>query len=114
MMIINTLAAAIAQYASGLYDRQAYHRSALTGHAWVLKLLTGHPFHIQCELGVRHHVFHDLITKLQELGHGDSHEVTLQEQLSIFLYSCVTSLSIQHVGEKFQQANDTISSMSDP
>jgi hypothetical protein len=47
MMIINMLAAAIAQYASGLYDRQAYHTSALTGHAWVLKLLTGHPDCIQ-------------------------------------------------------------------
>src|ERR1700733_8065167 len=101
MVIITTLAAAITHYASGLYDKQAYHTSALTGHAWVLKLLTGHPDRIRCELGVRHHVFHLLINKLQELGHSNSRYVTLEEQLAIFLYTCVTGLSTHHVDEKF-------------
>lgn len=109
MTIITTLAAAITHYASGLYDKQSYHTSALTGHAWVLELLTGHPDRIRCELGVRHHVFHLLLDKLRELGHTDSRHVTLEEQLSIFLYSCVTGLSTRHVGERFQRANDTIS-----
>ena len=35
-------------------------------------------------------------------------EVTLEEQLSIFLYTCVTGLMVQHVGERFQQVNNTI------
>lgn len=87
----------------------AYHTLALTGHAWVLELLTGHPDRIQCELGVRHHVFHLLIDKLRELGHSDSRYVTLEEQLAIFLYSCVTGLSTHHVGERFQRTTDTIS-----
>ena len=35
--------------------------------------------------------------------------VMLEEQLSIFLYICVTGLLCSHVGEHFQQSNDTIS-----
>ena len=107
-ILITCLAGAIIQYSSGLYDRQDYHTSALSGHAWVLELLTGHPEHIWHELGVQKHVFDKLIIILQELGHGNSQEVTLEEQLSIFLYTCVTGLLTRHVGERFQWANSTI------
>ena len=105
---MNTLATAIVHYSSSLYNKQEYHTSALTGHAWVLELLTGHPDRIRCELGVRHHVFDQLITTLREQGCQDSREVTLEEQLSIFLYTCVTGLTVRHVGERFQRANNTI------
>ena len=43
------------------------------------------------------------------MGYQDSHVVTLHEQLAIFLYTCVTGLTIRHVGEQFQHANVTIS-----
>jgi hypothetical protein len=33
----------------------------------------------------------------------------LEEQLAIFLYACVTGLSVRHLGEHFQRSNDTIS-----
>jgi hypothetical protein len=33
----------------------------------------------------------------------------LEEQLAIFLYACVTGLSVRHLGERFQRSNDTIS-----
>jgi hypothetical protein len=108
-LLVNSLQEAITNYSRGLYDKRAYHTSALTGHAWVLELLTGHPSRIQCELGVRHHVFEKLIEKLREMGHSDSRNVTLEEQLAIFLYTCVTGLTIRHVGERFQRANGTIS-----
>ena len=36
-------------------------------------------------------------------------KVTLEEQLTIFLYTCVTGLSVRHVGERFQWSNGTIS-----
>jgi hypothetical protein len=36
--------------------RYPYHTSILTGEGWVLELLTGHPWQIQTELGVSHHV----------------------------------------------------------
>ncbi|KIM62568.1 hypothetical protein SCLCIDRAFT_119232, partial [Scleroderma citrinum Foug A] len=38
-----------------------------------------------------------------------SSQVSLEEQLSIFLYICVTGLLIRHVGECFQRSNDMIS-----
>jgi len=90
-------------------DPELYHTSALTGQAWVLELLTGHPQCIRCELGMHRHVFVTLIEQLRAFGHTDSQHVSLEEQLSIFLYTCVTGLTIRHVGEQFQRSNDTIS-----
>jgi hypothetical protein len=43
------------------------------------------------------------------MGHTNSRHVSLEEQLSIFLYTCVTGLAVRHVGERFQRSNDTIS-----
>ncbi|KIK24570.1 hypothetical protein PISMIDRAFT_645831 [Pisolithus microcarpus 441] len=43
------------------------------------------------------------------MGHCDSKFVTLEEQLSIFLYTCVTGLTSRHVAERFQHSNNTIS-----
>ena len=54
-------------------------------------------------------MFLALIGVLQELGYGHSKYVTLEEQLTIFLYMSVTGLTIQHVGEHFQRSNKTIS-----
>ena len=34
---------------------------------------------------------------------------TIKEQLSVFLYICVTGLPLRHVGEHFQRSNDTLS-----
>ncbi|KIK22780.1 hypothetical protein PISMIDRAFT_48951, partial [Pisolithus microcarpus 441] len=38
-----------------------------------------------------------------------SKHITLEEQVSIFLYTCVTGLLTRHVSERFQQSNGTIS-----
>jgi hypothetical protein len=89
--------------------RYPYHTSILTGEGWVLELLTGHPWQIWTELGVSHHVFEQLTITLQSLGLNDSYHVRLEEQLAIFLYALVTSLSVWHLGERFQHANGTIS-----
>ena len=88
---------------------EPYHTSILSGHEWVMELLTGHPERIHCELGMHAHVFKQLILELRDLGHTNSKFVSLEEQLAIFLYCCVTGLSIRHVGERFQRSNDTIS-----
>lgn len=107
--VINTLYSAIDYYTTTFFNKVEYHTSALTGHAWVLELLSGHPERIRCELGVRHHVFYSLLDHLRAMGYSDSRGVLLEEQLAIFLYTCVTGLSIRHVGERFQRANGTIS-----
>jgi hypothetical protein len=86
-----------------------HHTSALSGIGWVNELLTGHPDRIQCELGVRHHVFYVLLNLLRDSGCKASKYVLLEEQLAIFLYASVTGLSVRHLGECFQHSNDTIS-----
>jgi hypothetical protein len=108
-LIVSIIVSAIATVLQPLYVRQPYHTSALTGAAWVLELLCGHPNRIRTELGVGVQTFNALIEELWDMGHGDSRYVSLEEQLSIFLYMSVTGLTIRHVGERFQRSNDTIS-----
>src|ERR1700677_672055 len=83
-MAVTALAAAALVYASPLYDKTPYHTSALSGEAWVLELINGHPERICCKLGVHLHVFRTLIAYLQNIGHSNSCNVTLKEQLAIF------------------------------
>jgi hypothetical protein len=89
-------------------DPQPYHTSILTGGGWLIELLLGHPDRIRCELGVRKHVFEALVNELRSMGYGDNRSVCLEEQLGIFLYSCVTGLTVRHVGERFQRSNETV------
>jgi hypothetical protein len=42
-MFINVLISAVISFAHPLYDKEDYHTSALSGAAWVLELLDGHP-----------------------------------------------------------------------
>jgi hypothetical protein len=108
-MAIVAAATAALVYAAPLYNKTPYHTSALSGEEWVQELINGHPECIRCELGVHKHVFQALIAYLKNVGHSNSQYVTIEEQLSIFLYKCVTGLSIRHVGKHFQRSNNTIS-----
>ena len=98
-----SISAALAtlDYSQRYYNKIPYHDSALSGAAWVCELLRGHPKCICKELGVHKHVFRALIVALQDAGHTRSKFVTLEEQLAIFLYTCVTGLSLVHVCERF-------------
>jgi hypothetical protein len=111
VLILSILIHASGSLVSSMYPRdpEPYHTSALSGEAWVVELLTGHPERIRCELGVHAHVFGKLISELRALGHTNSKYLSLEEQLAIFLYTAVTGLSIRHVGERFQRSNETIS-----
>lgn len=106
-----TFAAGAAALAYGLplYDKTPYHTSALTGADWVRELLNGHPERIRNELGVHKHVFCGLISALEQSGVTSSKHVYIEEQVAIFLYTCVTGLSLRHVSERFQRANETTS-----
>ena len=88
---------------------QPYHTSSLSGEGWVVELILGHPDHIRCELGMDAHTFKEVTLELHSHGHKCSTNVSLKEQLAIFLYMCVTSLPIRHIRERFQRSNDTIS-----
>ncbi|KAG2067659.1 hypothetical protein BDR04DRAFT_983810, partial [Suillus decipiens] len=77
---------------------EPYCTLALSGHEWVMELIIGYLKCIHCELGMYVHVFESLINELHAfcnnaLGHTDSRYVLLEEQLAIFLYSCVTGLT---------------------
>jgi hypothetical protein len=104
-LLLPTLMRLIFRY----HMKEPYHTSILSGYAWVQELLHGHPERIRTELGVHKEVFLALVEELQSMGHGDTRNVTLQEQLAIFLYMSVTGLSVRHAGERFQRANGTIS-----
>ena len=106
---MNTIVAALTLFATPLYNKEAYHTSAFSSAEWVLELLEGHPECIQCKLGVHKHIFLFLIAYLQVIWVHHSQDVLLEEQLAIFLYRCVTGISICHAGEQFQHSNVTIS-----
>ena len=42
-LILNAAVAAIVSFATHLYDKTPYHTLALSGAAWVVELLQGHP-----------------------------------------------------------------------
>ena len=73
--LVMALSSAVERISAGWFDKWAYHTSALSGGAWVMELLTGHPDRIYTELGVRLHVFEALIDALRALGLEDSREV---------------------------------------
>ena len=43
---------------------EPYHMLALSGEAWVIELLIGHPDWIRCELRVHTHIFVKLVSRL--------------------------------------------------
>jgi len=106
---IISLTATIVECNNVRKNPQPYHTSVLSGEAWLIELLLGHPERIRCELGMHAHVFTRLVDTLRELKHDDSKFVSLEEQVAIFLYMSVTGLSIRHTSERFQRSNETIS-----
>jgi hypothetical protein len=107
--VVNIADAGALLYANPLYNKIPYHTLALTGAVWILEFLTGHPERIHNELGVHKEVFKELIQSLHDRGQGPSKYISLEEKLAIFLYTCVTGLSLHHVGECFQHSTETIS-----
>jgi hypothetical protein len=107
---IHTVTVVLILYSSPNYYKQPYHNSAMTGEMWVQELVYGHPECIRTELGLHLHVFLALEYELRVIcALADSRYVSLREKLAIFLYMCVTGLSVGHVGERFQRSNETIS-----
>lgn len=90
-------------------EKVPYHTSILTGKAWVIELITGHPDRIKHNFGVHLEVFESLVQTLHKHGFVQSRNgISVDEQLGIFLYTCVTRLSSRLIGERFQHSPDTI------
>ena len=99
IMFRSIILTATASLLTSMYTQEPYHTSILTGEGWVMELLAGHPEHIHCELGVTVQVFEAMIRELWDMGYENLKHVSLEEQLAIFLYACVTGLTIRHLGE---------------
>jgi hypothetical protein len=91
------------------YNKRPQHTSSLTGLHWVDELMEGHPDRIKTAFGMQLRVFKLLLKALHKMGYRDSKHVKLREQLAIFLYTCVTGLTIRHVRERFQRPTATVS-----
>ena len=63
-LFISIILTATAVLVDSMFIREPYHTSILTGEGWVMELLSGHPNHIHCELGVSHDIFVALILEL--------------------------------------------------
>lgn len=86
-----------------------YHSCSYTGNQWVRELRQGDSRRVRHELGVSNKVFDFLLTALKKIGLRDSKQVTLEEQLGMFLHSYVTGSSVGHISERFQRADGTVS-----
>jgi hypothetical protein len=108
--LVNVVGIATTLYFTPFYWKQPYHMSKSTGAEWVQELIVGHHDRIGTELGVRVLVFLALAQQLHVTCHlKDGRDVSLNEQVVIFLYMCATGLSIRHVAESIQCSKYTIS-----
>jgi hypothetical protein len=110
--LITLIVAQLAIYWQILFSSNTpipFHTSILTGEGWMLELLNGHPERIRISLGVSHDAFDGLLQLLVQHGVVPSRNgISVEEQLGIFLYTCVTGLSSRHVTERFQHSPGTI------
>ncbi|THV03776.1 hypothetical protein K435DRAFT_565986, partial [Dendrothele bispora CBS 962.96] len=69
------------------YHPEPYHTSILTGAGWVKELCDGHSDRIKENLGLRRHVFFQLVKVLQqEGGLKPRRHVDIDEIVATFLY----------------------------
>ncbi|XP_071718684.1 uncharacterized protein [Rutidosis leptorrhynchoides] len=84
--------------------------SSLTGEAWVIEVLNGHP--IRCVNAFRMHpdLFRKLCGELEtNYGLQSSDKMSTFEMVGIFMYTLALGLSNRDVMERFQRSGETIS-----
>src|SRR5882672_3666325 len=64
LMAIIAASAGASFYSERFLFKQPYHTSILTGRMWLLELLNGNPHRIKDQLGMKKHVFKQLVWKL--------------------------------------------------
>ena len=93
-LLVPIVVPTILQIIHFLYIKESYHILILSSEDWIQELLYSHPSCIQCELDVSRKVFQQLITKLYSMEYTNSRYITLKKQLAIFIYTCITDLTI--------------------
>ena len=104
VMLLSIVLAQILTCSAVLFSKLPHiphHTSILTGKAWVLELMNGHPDRIKINFGVSLDAFSALVQVLERNQIKESwNGISVEEQLGIFLYTCVTGLSSRLVGEQ--------------
>jgi hypothetical protein len=112
------VAAVVAGLVSGMVAIQARHNlyktpmhtSILTGEGWIQELLTGHPARFRRSMGMSKHVFQRLVQELHVFARlCPTKYVSMNEQVAIFMYICVSGDTNRQAQERFQCSGDTIS-----
>jgi hypothetical protein len=86
------------------------HTSILRGGIYVKEVLEGHPCHAKQEFRMETHIFHALVKILNEkylLRNGN--DITVEEQLAMFLYTLGKNASNRTVQEWFQHSGSSVS-----
>jgi hypothetical protein len=102
--------AALANADNTLFS-ESYHNSMLTGEAYIQELLTSsNPHWLEDILGVPRTVFLKMLEILSDVTKfQDTREVSMEEQLAIFLYFGQTNVDYCHIADRFNQSTDMIS-----
>lgn len=106
--VLMSIAAALpAIEAASVSTNAPYH---LTGHQWFLELLISpNPHHIKEVLGIHRHVFLSLVARLSDMTDlMDNRNVSIFEQVAIFLYTVTGNVPRRLVARRFQRSTQTI------
>jgi hypothetical protein len=115
ILLLQVAAACLAMAAMANADNtlfpEPYHNSVLTGEAYIQELLTSSNTHrLEDILGVPRDVFLKMLEILSDCtDFKDSREVSMEEQLGIFLYFGRTNADFRHIADRFNRSTDTIS-----
>ena len=108
--ILIKTAEAIVEHATPLYDKTLYHTYFSSFGQSMGSRAPEWPSKVYLLRACS--VFYALIKELSTMGLKPSRNIMSEEKLLIFLYKCVTGLSVEHVGEHVQHSNHTISEYS--
>ncbi|CAN1130847.1 Protein ALP1-like [Linum perenne] len=93
----------------GKKKRMPCRTSIRQGHDWVRELLHDHPGRIYEQLRMERHIFLQLCEELKNHGLCPSKNITVQEQVAMFLMILAHSNSARDNAEDFQHSTATVS-----
>lgn len=97
-------------YIETYLDKKSYRDSTLSGNAYANKLLSGHLEHFRQVRRMKRPIFMKLcdVIRCKNLL-SDTRDVTLKEQLIMFLFTIINNTVNRLVQEHFQHSSETIS-----
>ena len=109
-MLLYSGLAVMQQYHMSCIDKVPCRTSSLTGHDWVIELLTGHDGRCHENFRMESDIFLKLCSELvNKYGlHIPRKGLTVEESVAIFLCTIGTGMSNRNLQERFQHSGETI------